>query len=644
MATNSADLQSAVANLQKRFPEIGKNILKLVVASSKDEQVAVYRLLCREQMGKDPGSCIPTEESPPPPISATSSPHSSVRETSPHSGYKTQGGAKSPEHQDTVKALQCPACSTQLSTPTQYPVNLICPACSITFRQSTPPRGRAPASHPRHDDNPRASWPACDHCGMQFLYLPERQRHVDLMHSAETEDIRNLQEALKRPLKSPSDKERIVAKWTRYLNDHVKTRMDTQETYNTKLQAVEQVEVLLRMLFPEAQVYLFGSTVSGASEKGSDVDLAVKLVSDHSKQLLIDDVQVIDSMWALFTRDKLDLPWYHGAPGQVSDTGLKKVTKTRVPIMGNTPPAGILPLRHGEEDDIRARTVTWTAKPDHTLKLDKIKKTIHNFDAHAKYDIISADENKVIITFELQKLALAVKMKDPKAALCGVPNVFRMQWDLSLKFFGVRNSALIKKYLIQPEHRLVAVAVKIWSRKSGINDPRAGLLSSYAIVIMYVYYLLCTSQVDWIDPNSINLSEVRARPSFKARKERPDAAIGNILYGFFQFYASFGWDHCVISLNTDPRSQPVTKKSMHWVTKNEVIVDRANSVRFHVCIEDPYEQAEAAFVGPGKLNLGRKVTLIRALRVRQAFIQAYETCFTNPDASPEDLFAIMVRF
>eukprot|EP01059_Diplonema_ambulator_P013405 TRINITY_DN23927_c0_g4_i1.p1 TRINITY_DN23927_c0_g4~~TRINITY_DN23927_c0_g4_i1.p1 ORF type:complete len:643 (+),score=144.32 TRINITY_DN23927_c0_g4_i1:825-2753(+) len=641
MSVAGTELQQQLMKLNRMFPEIDKTVIRGVVSSSRDEMSAVYRLLCMEERYRDPSEFLTIDGSG---LVSSTSPLAGAKETSPQSGHRP---LKSPEHADKVPQLQCPACSTQLSLPTTYPVNLICPTCKITFRQNSPPRAHPSAPLHRHDDNSRATWPACDYCGQQLTTMYERQQHVEIMHMQELEELRVLSEHVKRPLKKPaaSEKGKVVAMWTAYLNEHVRKGMDNEESYNVKLQTAEQVEVLLKILFPEAQVYLFGSTVSGTSEKTSDVDLAVRLTrSDNAKHAVLDDALVIDSIWTVLTKEKLNLPWQHGLLG-AGDVGLKKVTKTRVPILGNNPPMHAAAVGKDGEEGVEARRVSWQVNGDQLAvqsKLEKIKKTVSSIDPTASYEVQQSTAGGITILFDNQRTALAMKMKDPKASLHGIPNVFRTQWDLSLKFFGVRNSCLIKKYLPLPEHRLAAVAVKIWSRKSGINDPRVGLLSSYAVIILFIYYLLCTSQVEWIDPQGISLVDVKPRPLFESPKERADADPGAVLFGFFGFYATqFDWDNTVITLNRDPRVGAVTKKSLGWVAQNEVIVDRANSVRFHICIEDPYEQAEPATLG--SLNLGRKVTHLRSLKVRDAFVQAFEQCFTSPDISPSELFAHPMR-
>jgi len=66
-----------------------------------------------------------------------------------------------------------------------------------------------------------------------------------------------------------------------------------------------------------------------------------------------------------------------------------------------------------------------------------------------------------------------------------------MQCDISLSnALALRNSALLRFYSdLDPRVRPLALAVKLWASRRGINDPPSQTLSSYAYVLLVVAYL-----------------------------------------------------------------------------------------------------------------------------------------------------------
>eukprot|EP00659_Diplonema_papillatum_P001076 gene1076-1650_t len=507
--------------LRPYFPEISSAVLHDVSYSSPDEYASTYRLLCREDTGDDPfhhifasfettdpnlvnnnnnnnngtksGRSTPSGRTTP--IRTATSNNSNTNTTTGNNGVsrnssvvqalaRTGSGYERPP--DTV-LMQCPACSKDLTFVEQrYPFKLDCGNCHVLFRLSSPLRHRAPSQN--RGPEPWANLIACDYCRQNLASMADREEHLRTMHEIEILDTQSLMKELE-PRVEAKDAERLpMIALIEVLKEQIIPRMDDEASFSKKLEAAGQTEVLIRAMFPEAVVYMFGSTVTGVSEKKSDIDLAVKLSS----------------------------------------------------------------------------------------KMDTFK--------------MLPDEGSLRVLFPSQHAALAYKMKEHSASFVQLPLVFRTHWDVSLRFFGVRNSALLRDYLSTPSLRLAACAVKMWSRKSRINDPRSGLLSSYAVMLLFVFALLRTKVCPWIDPESIPPIGHTPKPDRPAGGHTTQDIHKAALYivCFFTFYATrFKWQDEVVSVT---RQQVLHKSQVGWVASNENLsADRTKAVRYNVCIEDPYE-------------------------------------------------------
>merc|ERR1711957_304682 len=140
--------------------------------------------------------------------------------------------------------------------------------------------------------------------------------------------------------------------------------------------------------------------------------------------------------------------------------------------------------------------------------------------------------------------------------------------------------------------------VKAWSKRVGINDSRNGYLTSYAIVIMLIYYRLRRGRTEWCAPLSIRLRDCERLPS--PMGVVPDdisqlqSEVGSVLGGFWHFYAcEFEWDHEVVSINEAPDGGcwaiSLEKSALGW--DRPPAKDRQKELgRYNfACIADPYE-------------------------------------------------------
>ncbi|KPA77290.1 putative mitochondrial RNA editing 3' terminal uridylyl transferase 1 [Leptomonas pyrrhocoris] len=242
------------------------------------------------------------------------------------------------------------------------------------------------------------------------------------------------------------------------------------------------------------------------------------------------------------------------------------------------------------------------------------------------------------------------------------PELYGMDFDLSFRAFGIRNSHLLRRYLLShPCARPGALVLKDWSKSSGVNNSMNGYLTSYAINIMWIYYLVHHNVIPYVSPTEDIPASLRGNvsgdPEYAAmvdpawtaeQRAAMQAQAGELLLGFFYYYAfDFDWDFHVVSLN---RPGVTTKAMLGWAVEDVAVplsgggpMDGAigggglhppgpqqlqqndlsnvggggggaaaarrnrSTTRYSFCIEDPYEE---------NLNLGRHMGITKTLRVQ----------------------------
>jgi len=174
-------------------------------------------------------------------------------------------------------------------------------------------------------------------------------------------------------------------------------------------------------------------------------------------------------------------------------------------------------------------------------------------------------------------------------------------FDISFNFSGVRNSALLRAYvtadsIVQP----LAMAVNAWSKRAKINDGPSGLLNSYTVLLMVIYYLLRADEINFI-PIDTSLELVPEPPYTKP--DIPESSLerlGRLVVGFFHFYArQFPWDLHVVCLRVRTL---LTRHDKGWH-------------HAPLAVEDPFET---------HLNTARNVHEAQGRWVRANFLQAWE--------------------
>jgi len=98
-----------------------------------------------------------------------------------------------------------------------------------------------------------------------------------------------------------------------------------------------------------------------------------------------------------------------------------------------------------------------------------------------------------------------------------LPECLGVDFDLSFRAFGLRNSYLLQRYMTaHPCVRPGAQLLKSWSKANGLNNSSAGWLCTYAFNVMWLHFLIHKKIVPFVVPDDIptNPAEMPTMPSY----------------------------------------------------------------------------------------------------------------------------------
>ena len=171
-----------------------------------------------------------------------------------------------------------------------------------------------------------------------------------------------------------------------------------------------------------------------------------------------------------------------------------------------------------------------------------------------------------------------VKIWDPE---------FRMSCDLNVNnHLALVNTKLVKTYMeIDERARILAMAVKFWTKRRMLNEASGGGLSSYTWTLLVINFLQ-TCEPPILPGIELQGSDGRTKLGFEKDAEQymnfgqaNKSSAGSLL---FQFFRSMGYqidyDSAVLSVRAGKR---LTKSDKQW----EFLVNQ------RLCCEEPFNTA-----------------------------------------------------
>lgn len=211
----------------------------------------------------------------------------------------------------------------------------------------------------------------------------------------------------------------------------------------------------------------------------------------------------------------------------------------------------------------------------------------------------------------------------PVVQFCSTsPEYPNFKYDLSLSLNGIRNSLLLRRIMISDRQLLAGCLVaKLWGKQVNILNSRRGLISPYALTILYIYYMQTIHgrkyELDTLEvldkiilrSTSEKYSNVEEFNSPLSIEESDFQEVESDIAGFFRFYSKdFDFDASVVDIRT---VSPFLMKDA-WIKDIESLssLDRWNLLGHeNIFIRDPFEPH----------NLGRSVDFLRSEEIREAF-------------------------
>lgn len=198
-----------------------------------------------------------------------------------------------------------------------------------------------------------------------------------------------------------------------------------------------------------------------------------------------------------------------------------------------------------------------------------------------------------------------------------------MSFDISLSLDGIRNTLLIRQYVQRSARlRYGFLLVKKWGYGENILNARRGLLSPYALTIMYIFFMQKTGRIDFVVNEKDILLDSYVRTCARnepceyfsllpSLTDTVEAAALDDVKAFFDFFSNddcFDFDEQIV----DIRVNDTLSQKDAWLERLQSL-DSENKWHLlgHEClfIRDPFESH----------NLGRSVDFFRAEKIRESF-------------------------
>eukprot|EP00760_Papus_ankaliazontas_P029699 PhM_4_TR4380/c0_g1_i1/m.86776/K14079/PAPD4, GLD2; poly(A) RNA polymerase GLD2 len=428
--------------------------------------------------------------------------------------------------------------------------------------------------------------------------------------------------------------------WGTFLFESVKVKDKGAVLYRRLERAREQLERIVRHAYPNVKVFVFGSGVVHQIWDGeSDIDFtcidceawgSAKWPPDERIAVLkctttLGLVVRAANIFAI-TGARVPILKYsrRGEPTNIAAEG-KEEQQLRTVCVTVAPVSGGHRGQHGGKKSINTDAVEAAAKaslartPPRAITWSA-DNTVMSLEMESIADMVDA----TIVLRQTRFLADGVLSRTRTASASSVPDVRCVDFDLSFRSFGLRNSYLLQRYM--SAHVCVrpgALFLKAWSKGVGLNDSSSGWLCTYAINVLWLHFLMKRDIVPFVPPLSVprEPSRLPTCPSYSPLDLSPDQCtqLGRLIVDFFFYYAKeFDWENEVVTIN---RAEVTPKSKLGWGEGG----GQATGVRkfnYVMCIEDPYEE---------NFNLGRFMTRQKLQFAQLTFV---ETALTLLNEEP----------
>ena len=173
---------------------------------------------------------------------------------------------------------------------------------------------------------------------------------------------------------------------------------------------------------------------------------------------------------------------------------------------------------------------------------------------------------------------------------------YRFEVDISINnHSGIRNTFLLRTYSrLDARVRPLVIVAKEWAKSNYVCNSKSGLLSSYALNLMVLFFLqhAITPQVlpslQHLFPDTFNsyltiddIQEVNVKKICKGWSSENEQSVGELILKFFEFYA-----------NIDFRGSLISVRTGHLLELNNW--DYGTGYKGYINIEEPYTRDNAA--------------------------------------------------
>ena len=144
-----------------------------------------------------------------------------------------------------------------------------------------------------------------------------------------------------------------------------------------------------------------------------------------------------------------------------------------------------------------------------------------------------------VMRSEALRSVLDLKQMRPRIPLLR-GKIHGLRFDLSLgTMCGLWNTAFLRE-CVQQDPRVLALCscVSFWSKVSGVNDSPNGLLSTYSVLLLVIFFLQIRGYLQR-PPSDFNKLKLDDAPYVPPVSTLPHKDLGHALVDFFAFISNF---------------------------------------------------------------------------------------------------------